>query len=441
MNNSGRPGSNKGKRNLWLLTCAVVMVVLILLRTQQGSSEEVQDQALLATVNIGSIENTIAAAGSLQPSDYVDVGAQVSGQLQRLYVEIGDIVSEGQLLAEIDARVQEARVEASRASIESLESQIASRQATLELARSNAKRQARLNTQNATSQLDYDNAMVALATAESNVIQLQKQIEQSRASLESEATELEFTRIYAPMAGTVVSIAMEEGRTLNASQSAPTILRIADLGTMTVEADISEADIGDIKPGMEVYFTTLGGGQRRWYGSVRQILPTPTIESNVVLYTGLFDVENTDGSLLPEMTAQVFFITASARDVLTVPLGAITLLDAPRRRTPAERDSAASGDSPPATENALPREVMASIMTAARERGITPRPALATVIDANGTEVQKQLMIGVSSRVSAEVLAGLEAGDQVVAGIIQRQQASQAARQNSPTGGFRPGGF
>ncbi|WP_169819414.1 efflux RND transporter periplasmic adaptor subunit [Pseudohongiella acticola] len=417
------------------------MVVLILLRTQQGSSEEVQDQALLATVNIGSIENTIAAAGSLQPSDYVDVGAQVSGQLQRLYVEIGDIVSEGQLLAEIDARVQEARVEASRASIESLESQIASRQATLELARSNAKRQARLNTQNATSQLDYDNAMVALATAESNVIQLQKQIEQSQASLESEATELEFTRIYAPMAGTVVSIAMEEGRTLNASQSAPTILRIADLGTMTVEADISEADIGDIKPGMEVYFTTLGGGQRRWYGSVRQILPTPTIESNVVLYTGLFDVENTDGSLLPEMTAQVFFITASARDVLTVPLGAITLLDAPRRRTPAERDSAASGDSPPATENALPREVMASIMTAARERGITPRPALATVIDANGTEVQKQLMIGVSSRVSAEVLAGLEAGDQVVAGIIQRQQASQAARQNSPTGGFRPGGF
>ncbi len=417
------------------------MVVLILLRTQQGSSEEVQDQALLATVNIGSIENTIAAAGSLQPSDYVDVGAQVSGQLQRLYVEIGDIVSEGQLLAEIDARVQEARVEASRASIESLESQIASRQATLELARSNAERQARLNTQNATSQLDYDNAMVALATAESNVIQLQKQIEQSQASLESEATELEFTRIYAPMAGTVVSIAMEEGRTLNASQSAPTILRIADLGTMTVEADISEADIGDIKPGMEVYFTTLGGGQRRWYGSVRQILPTPTIESNVVLYTGLFDVENTDGSLLPEMTAQVFFITASARDVLTVPLGAITLLDAPRRRTPAERDSAAPGDSPPATENALPREVMASIMTAARERGITPRPALATVIDANGTEVQKQLMIGVSSRVSAEVLAGLEAGDQVVAGIIQRQQASQAARQNSPTGGFRPGGF
>jgi len=417
------------------------MVVLILLRTQQGSSEEVQDQALLATVNIGSIENTIAAAGSLQPSDYVDVGAQVSGQLQRLYVEIGDIVSEGQLLAEIDARVQEARVQASRASIESLESQIASRQATLELARSNAERQARLNTQNATSQLDYDNAMVALATAESNVIQLQKQIEQSQASLESEATELEFTRIYAPMAGTVVSIAMEEGRTLNASQSAPTILRIADLGTMTVEADISEADIGDIKPGMEVYFTTLGGGQRRWYGSVRQILPTPTIESNVVLYTGLFDVENTDGSLLPEMTAQVFFITASARDVLTVPLGAITLLDAPRRRTPAERDSAASGDSPPATENALPREVMASIMTAARERGITPRPALATVIDANGTEVQKQLMIGVSSRVSAEVLAGLEAGDQVVAGIIQRQQASQAARQNSPTGGFRPGGF
>jgi macrolide-specific efflux system membrane fusion protein len=441
MNKSGRFGSKKAARKLWLLAGAGFIVVLALILNQRGNSEEVQDQALLVTVAVGSIENTIAAAGSLQPSDYVDVGAQVSGQLQRLYVEIGDIVSEGQLLAEIDARVQEARVEASRANIESLESQIASRQATLDLARSNAERQARLKTQNATSQLDYDNAMVSLAAAESSVIQLQKQIEQSQASLESEATELEFTRIYAPMAGTIVSVAMEEGRTLNASQTAPTILRIADLGTMTVEADISEADIGDIKPGMEVYFTTLGGGQRRWHGSVRQILPTPTIENNVVLYTGLFDVENTDGSLLPEMTAQVFFITASARDVLTVPLGAITRLDARPRRMPGERNAVAPESPVPQEDSMRPREISREVMMAARERGITPQPAMATVVEADGTHVQKQILIGVSSRVAAEVLAGLDAGDQVVAGIIQRQLPNQAARPGGPTGGFRPGGF
>src|SRR5690606_3459927 len=137
-------------------------------------------------------------------------------------------------------------------------------------------------------------------------------------------TQLEYTRIYAPMTGTVVSIEMNEGRTLNANQQAPTILRIADLSTMRVETEISEADIGNVKPGMDVYFTTLAGGNRRWTSKLRQILPTPVIENNVVLYTGLFEVDNSDDSLLPEMTAQVFFITASARDVLTVPVGALT---------------------------------------------------------------------------------------------------------------------
>lgn len=439
------------------MLATVVLVVLVFYGLQRENGEELQDEALLVTAEIGSIENTIAAAGSLKPSDYVDVGAQVSGQLQRLYVEIGDVVNEGDLLAEIDARVQASRVAASRASIESLEAQLAARQATLELAVANAERQTRLMTQDATSQFDYDNAVASLAAAESSLIQLQKQIEQSKASLESEETELEFTRIYAPMSGTVVSIEMEEGRTLNANQMAPTILRIADLGTMTVEADISEADIGDVRPNMEVYFTTLGGGDRRWYSEVRQILPTPAIENNVVLYTGLFDVENSDGSLLPEMTAQVFFVTESARDVLTVPLGAVTFLDRPQRRarpqnsapeggqegrveSPAERPAPPLDAENSAVPNTIPREQMREIMMAAEERGISPRPALVTVVEEDGSETTQQILVGVSSRVSAEVLAGLEPGDQVVAGLIQRQLPNQSEQRAGPPGGFRPGG-
>ncbi|MEX2365242.1 MAG: efflux RND transporter periplasmic adaptor subunit, partial [Pseudohongiellaceae bacterium] len=244
-------------------------VLLVLLGIGGGAYYWLQDEdtgpeqlPLIATVEIGSIENTIAASGSLQPRNFVDVGAQVSGMLQVLHVEVGDEVEQGQLLAEIDARVQEARLDASRASIEAQQAQLAARSASLELAQANKKRQERLMEADATSQLDYDNAINSLASAESSLIQLEKQIQQSLSSLASDETQLEFSKIYAPADGTVVSIEMNEGRTLNASQQAPTILRIADLTTMTVETEISEADIGNIKKGMRVYFTTLGSGNR-----------------------------------------------------------------------------------------------------------------------------------------------------------------------------------
>lgn len=413
-----------------------------------------ESEALLASIEIGSIENTTAAAGSLKPSNYVDVGAQVSGQLQRLYVEIGDSVEEGQLLAEIDARVQEARVNASRASIEALEAQLSAREAALKLAQSNVQRQERLRATDVTSEFEFDTAMNAVAAAESSLFQLQKQVEQSEASLETEETQLEFTRIYAPMSGTVVAIEMEEGRTLNAVQMAPTILRIADLGTMTVEADISEADIGDIKAGMEVYFTTLGGRQRRWYSQVRQILPTPLVENNVVLYTGLFDIENRDGALLPEMTAQVYFITASARDVLTVPMGALTFLDRPTRARGApgsanDSRGAQTGEQRPRrngqslnTDSAPPqsgfRRPSVGDEQAGERRGRQARngrPALVTVVDADGSQREQRILVGVNSRISAEVLEGLQAGDKVVAGIIQNQRPSDSSG-GRPSGGF-----
>jgi len=432
---------------------------------ESSREQEAADQPLIATVEIGNIENTITAAGSLQPYEFVDVGAQVNGILEALLVDVGDVVEAGQLLAEIDARIQEARVEASQASIEALEAQIEARRATLDLAKANADRQERLMAADATSQLDYDNAITNLASAQASLVQLEKQILQSRASLESDKTQLEFSRIYAPRSGTVVSIEMNEGRTINANQQAPTILRIADLNTMTVETEISEADIGRIKKGMQVYFTTLGGGSRRWYSELRQILPTPVIENNVVLYTGLFDIDNSDGSLLSDMTAQVYFVTSSASNVLTVPVGALTFLDQPTgQRAAAARPAAPAGDGgAPAAGSGQGvfageasggmtdemreriRERMASGQgfpaqggfagaAAARQGGGQEVPArrLATVrvVDENGVQTQREVIIGVTSRIAAEVISGLEAGDQVVAGIVQ------AGQQNAQQQGF-----
>jgi macrolide-specific efflux system membrane fusion protein len=410
-----------------------------------GQEQEAQDQPLIVTVEIGNIENTVTAAGSLQPFEFVDVGAQVSGQLQKLHIEVGDVVEEGQLLAEIDARVQESRVEASRASIEAQEAQIAARRASLELARANKKRQERLKAADATSDLDYDNAINSLASAEASLIQLEKQIIQSLASLESDETQLEFSRIYAPATGTVVSIEMNEGRTLNANQQAPTILRIADLSTMTVETEISEADISQIKKGMEVYFSTLGGGNRRWYSTVRQILPTPVIENNVVLYTGLFDIDNADGSLLSEMTAQVYFVTSSAQNVPTVPVGALTFLDGPGQATAGAGLAARAGvGGGQGAGSGLPEGITEEMRARLRERIASgqgfgggqgrgagaagpqagreaPARRLASVsfVRDDGSFEEREIMVGVTSRIAAEVISGLELGDKVVAGILQ----------------------
>jgi len=418
--------TRRGVRKFW-----IVAVGLVLCGAggwyywQSNSQQEATNQPLIVTVQIGNIENTITAAGSLQPFDFVDVGAQVNGILETLHVDIGDVVEEGQLMAEIDARIQLARVEASRASIEALEAQIAASNASLALARANARRQERLRDADATSELDYDNAVNNLASAEAGLIQLEKQIIQSKASLESDETQLEFSRIYAPSAGTVVSLDMNEGRTINANQQAPTILRIADLTTMTVETEISEADISSIRKGMPVYFTTLGGGSRRWYSTVRQILPTPIVENNVVLYTGLFDIDNSDGSLLSDMTAQVYFVTSSAENVPTVPVGALTFIDQP-----------GAGGFPGAGAAGRPAAFGGAGNAAGRPgpgagRGnpqAAPARRLATVrvVTSNGNLEEREIMVGVTSRIAAEVISGLEVGDEVVAGILQNIPGSSA---------------
>lgn len=446
------PPSRKKRKRRWPLALIVLAIAGGGIYYFNSEEETEADKPLVSTVEIGSIINTISSAGTVKPSTFVDVGAQVSGQLEKLYVEVGDVVEEGQLLAEIDARSQQSRVDASRSAIEAQEAQVASRRATLDLAKTNTQRQERLMAANATSQQDFDTAVANLANAEASLIQLEKQIQQSRASLLSDETELEYTRIYAPLAGTIVSIEMNEGRTLNANQNAPTILRIADLTVMTVEAEISEADIGNLKKGMEIYFTTLSGGTRRWTGELRQILPTPVVTSNVVLYTGLFDVQNLDGTLLPEMTAQVFFITSAARDVLTVPLGALTFVDPEQMREGAAAAAAANGQGanparpagagqrPPGAGQRPPGGRRPQGNQAAGDANAR-RFAVARVLKDDGTEEERRVVVGVTSRVSAEIISGLQAGEQVIAGIIQAAAAAPSNPQGfRPPGGF-PGGF
>lgn len=277
-----------------------------------------------ATVQRASIENTVSALGKIGPKTYVDVGAQLSGQLESLSVEVGDRVEQGALLAQIDPRIYESRVAGDRARVDSLTAQLAERNASMELARINHNRNQAMAERNLIARDLLDTSAAQLKQAQAQVASVRAQLKEAQSTLDGDAANLGYARIYAPMSGTVVSISALEGQTLNANQITPTILRIADLDTMTVTAQVAEADIGRVHTDMPVYFTTLGQADRRWHGSVRQIQPTPDIVNEVVLYRVLVDVDNRDGVLLPDMTAQVFFVLAQARDVLTLPASAVT---------------------------------------------------------------------------------------------------------------------
>ncbi|SDW85696.1 membrane fusion protein, macrolide-specific efflux system [Variovorax sp. YR634] len=336
----------------------------------------------------GTIESSVSALGVLQPRHYVDVGAQVSGQILRLHVQPGDVVKRGQLLVEIDPSVQRATVDAGRASLAGLRAQRDDQQAQHVLAQQQHARQRQMAADGATRDEDVQAAQAALASAGARVRQLEAQIAQTQATLKADEARLGYTSIYAPMSGTVVSVEAREGQTLNATYQTPNVLRIADLSSMTVWSEVSEADVRRIKTGMPVYFTTLGESQRRWQGHVRQLLPAPPVPENktgsdssakpsaaaskVVVYTALFDVDNADGELMPQMTAKVAFVEYAEKDALSVPLAAL-------------------------------------VPVASSSDRFTAR-----VLRPDGKVEVRQLRVGVRNRLAAQVLEGAQAGDRIV---------------------------
>jgi macrolide-specific efflux system membrane fusion protein len=213
---------------------------------------------------------------------------------------------------------------------------------------------------------------------------------------------------------------------LNANQQAPIIVRIADLSTMTIQSQVSEADVSRLRVGMEVYFTTLGSSQKRWQGRLRQINPTPEVVNNVVLYNALFDVANPDGALMTQMTAQIFFVVAQAEDALVVPLAALRPTgNAGAASAGARRNAGAS--------NAKGTAPARNRSDAANTGGATdPRTRFADgrarvrVMKSDGSTETREVQVGVMNRVSAQVLGGLEAGEQVVVG--ERSATAPAAR-------------
>ena len=345
-------------------------------------------------VTRGTIEEVVTSQGKLEAKQYVDVGTQVSGQVKKIHVDIGDTVNQGQLLAELDPRVYQSQVEANEARLNSLKAQLNQQTAQLTLAEQNLKRNQGLIAVNAVSQQVLQESESEAAIAKAQLASIQAQIQETESNIKGNRTNLSFTKIYAPMPGTVTTMPAREGQTLNANQSAPIILQIANLDTMTVRAQVAEADVTKLKEGMSVYFTTLGNVERRWQGKVRQILPSPQILNDVVLYDVLIDVKNEGRRLMSGMTTQVFFIFGKADNAVIVPAEALT-----RRASDQDND--------------MGKAYRVSVMTD------------------TGRE-QRIIHVRLQTRTQAEVTEGLQPGERIV---LNRPVGSTMQAGNQPRSG------
>ncbi|RYC47926.1 efflux RND transporter periplasmic adaptor subunit [Pectobacterium zantedeschiae] len=291
-------------------------------------------------VSYADIDDVVTAAGQLSPMQYVDVGVQVSGQIQNIAVTAGSIVKKGQLVAQIDPALQIATVEANSALLDSQRAAIRQQMAQLKLAQHQNIRQRKMLIEGATSEQDVQSSEANLRIAQAQLESLQAQVRQTESTLKGDKVKLGYTQIYAPIAGTVVSLQARPGQTLNAVQQTPVIMRIADLTKMTVSVRVSEADIPRLRIGMPVYFSVLGYPKERWEAKLQQIMPAPqgsqdstmsggnTVGNSMmetVFYTVLFDIDNADGRLMSHMSAQVYLVVNAVKQAISVPISALTL--------------------------------------------------------------------------------------------------------------------
>lgn len=277
-------------------------------------------------VGRGDIEQTVLASGVLEANSLVSVGAEVSGRIEKVHVALGQEVSKGDLIAEIDSLDQENAVKSAQAALAGIEAQKRNQEASLAKAQAALERSQRLSANSLVSQTDLETAQAAVDSAQAQIDQLDAQIAQSRLSVESAQLNLSRTRIVAPSDGTIVALLVDEGQTVNANSTIPTIVKIADLDTMVIKAEISEADVVRVRPGQRVYFTILGEPDVKIDATLREVEPAPTsiagdtaTSGTAIYYNGLFDVPNPDHKLRISMTASVTIVLDEVRDVLTLP--------------------------------------------------------------------------------------------------------------------------
>lgn len=354
-------------------------------------------------VTRGDIQQTVLASGSLEANSVTSVGAQVSGRIETLHVKLGDTVKKGDPIADIDSLDQENAVKSAQAALANMKAQRLGKLADQTQAQQTLTRTEQLLKQNLKSQADYDSAKAAVDAAAASLAALDAQISQAELAVDSANLNLSRTKITSPVDGTVVAVLVSEGQNISSAQNSPTIVKVADLDTMVIKAQISEADVTRVQPGQKAYFTILGEPNNQIEATLRSIEPAPdaisTADSgisssdNAIYYNGRFEVKNSDHKLRIAMTAKITIVLQDAPDALLLP---------------------------------------SSVLGTANRQG----KYFVRVLDPKTEEVTPhEVTVGINNNINAQITGGLNEGDLVVATGI-----SGLARQsgtNTTGGRFR----
>lgn len=300
------------------------------------------DQFITSKAVRGELVKTIESNGEIYATELIDVGAQVGGQIKKLYVKLGDVVKAGDMIAEIDSATQQNNVDTKKAQLGIYEAKLNSAKVALEISKTKFKREQELFAKNATSKEEFENAKNTLAANEASLKEIEAQIVQAKISLNTAQIDLGYTKIIAPKGGVVVSVQVEEGQTVNSNQTTPTIVNIADLSKVQLKMEIAEGDITKIKVGSRVEYSILSEPNRKFHASISSIDPGLTTLSNgkyttttssgstassssssAIYYYAKAVVDNPDGTLRIGMTTQNTIILDSAKDAVIVPSIAI----------------------------------------------------------------------------------------------------------------------
>ncbi|MRT27691.1 efflux RND transporter periplasmic adaptor subunit [Herbaspirillum sp. CAH-3] len=362
---------------------------------------------LSAIATVTDIQDVVLASGTVKAYKQVSVGAQVSGQIKSLKVALGDRVKKGQLVAEIDSLTQANALASAEYSLQNLQAQLRAKEASLKQAQLAYARQQMMLAGDASSRENFESAEATLNTTRADIAALQAQIKDGAIKVDTARLNLGYTRITAPIDGEVVAIVAQEGQTVNANQSTPTIIKVARMDTVTIKAQISEADVVRVKPGLPVFFTILGDPDHRYRTTLRAIEPAPdsilqddtatsttastssSASSTAIYYNGLLDLPNPDGKLRISMTTQVNIVLSEAKEALVVPSTALGARDAQGRYT-------------------------------------------VRVLDAQGQAEERQVRIGINTNAQVQIVEGLKAGERVVTGTALPGAADNSSERRGP---------
>ena len=301
-----------------------------------SSNSKQETTYLTESVTRGNVEKTVVASGSVESVNEVDVGAQVSGKITKLYVKLGQEIKKGEMIADIDSTTQINTLNTKKAALVSYQAQLKAKKTAYDVALSSYNRLSKLYTQKATSLDSLNSAKSTLDNAKAEMEAIEANIKQAEIEVNTAETNVGYTKITAPMDGTVISVPVSEGQTVNANQTTPTIVTIADLSKMKIKPEISEGDITKVKAGQEVSFTILSDSQTVYHSVIDSVDPANTTTSDssstssstssnssssttsAIYYYANVLIDNPDRTLRIGMTTENNIKIANAKDVLLV---------------------------------------------------------------------------------------------------------------------------